>query len=164
MGNRQTGLYRKLKARILRRHEKRCKVGLPRTSSGRRWGRFFFTIEKRYEIKTSLSGCHDNEAQGSKREEVQLKVWIWSKSSCNKNGKKRTGLRMLRHLESVRRGDRLRWEGTEGGTSDFQITGFGTRGSFIKSFSKPLYIIHCEIKDALALWDIVSFRLRESLD
>lgn len=58
---------------------------------------------------------------------------------------------MLRHLESVRRGDRLRWEGTEGGTSDFQITGFGTRGSFIKSFSKPLYIIHCEIKDALAL-------------
>lgn len=71
---------------------------------------------------------------------------------------------MVWQLESVRLGDRLYWEAREGGTSGFQITGFGTRGSFIKSFSKPLYIIHCEIKDALELGDIVSFRLRESLD
>lgn len=103
-------------------------------------------------------------AKGSKGKEVQLKVWIWNESSCNKNGKERTGLRMVWQLQSVWLGDRLCWEAREGGTSDFQITGFGTWGSFIKSSSKSLYIIHCEIRDALALWDIVRFRLRDSPD
>lgn len=109
-----------------------------------------FKIGKHYEMKTSLCGCHDNEAKGSKGKEVQLKVWIWNESSCNKNGKEKTGLRMVWQLQSVWRGDRLCWEANEGGTSDFQITGFGTWGSFIKSSSKSLYIIHCEIRDALA--------------
>lgn len=64
----------------------------------------------------------------------------------------KTGLRMAWQLESVGLGDRLCLGVREGGTSITpKLLALEHKDLLLKSFSKPLYVIHHAIKDVPVL-------------